>query len=46
MQGGIPGDGLLLGITASVTVGYQLLFFVVAAACRFDKVTDLAGGSK
>ncbi|CAK9225560.1 unnamed protein product [Sphagnum troendelagicum] len=38
-------DSNYLAITAIVTVVYQFSFFVVAATCRFDKVTDFAGGS-
>ncbi|CAK9226445.1 unnamed protein product [Sphagnum jensenii] len=38
-------DSNYLAITAIVTVLYQFSFFVVAATCRFDKVTDFAGGS-
>ena len=34
-----------LGITAIVTILYQLTFFVITAACKFDKVTDFAGGT-
>lgn len=34
-----------LWLTACVTVVYQLFFFVIAASFKFDKVTDLAGGS-
>ena len=41
----IPGDFSMLGLTALVTIGYQLFFFVIAATCKFDKVTDLAGGT-
>jgi hypothetical protein len=36
-------DSNYLAITAIVTVVYQFSFFVVAATCRFDKVTDFAG---
>eukprot|EP00475_Leptophrys_vorax_P029607 TRINITY_DN4369_c0_g1_i1.p1 TRINITY_DN4369_c0_g1~~TRINITY_DN4369_c0_g1_i1.p1 ORF type:complete len:311 (+),score=62.86 TRINITY_DN4369_c0_g1_i1:34-966(+) len=36
-------DPNYLAITALITVGIQLLFFFVAFACQFDKVTDLAG---
>ena len=32
-------------ISALVTIGMQFSFFVVAASCKFDKVTDFAGGS-
>ena len=31
--------------TAALTVVYQGLFFTVACVCRFDKVTDFAGGT-
>lgn len=34
-----------LWLTAVITIGYQLLFFFIAAYFKFDKVTDLAGGS-
>ena len=34
-----------LALCALVTVGYQTLFFIIACSCKFDKVTDLAGGS-
>ena len=37
--------GGLLGLTALVTVFYQLVFFFIAYGLQFDKVTDLAGGS-
>jgi len=36
-------DSHFLALTAIVTVGYQLLFFIVTALLRFDKVTDFAG---
>ncbi|PKA64867.1 hypothetical protein AXF42_Ash011469 [Apostasia shenzhenica] len=36
-------DYRFLAVTAIVTVGYQLLFFVVTALLRFNKVTDFAG---
>lgn len=32
-------------ICAAVTIFYQLFFFTIAAFFRFDKVTDLAGGT-
>ena len=32
-------------ISALLTIGMQFTFFVVAATCKFDKVTDFAGGS-
>lgn len=41
----IPGDKNLLLLTALVTIVYQLLFFFVAAYFKFDKITDLAGGT-
>jgi len=34
-----------LAICALVTIGMQFAFFIVAATCKFDKVTDFAGGS-
>ncbi|XP_054707692.1 uncharacterized protein LOC129217419 [Uloborus diversus] len=33
-----------LGISAIITVGMQLIFFIIAASFQFDKVTDFAGG--
>lgn len=39
-----PCEASLL-ITGLVTIFYQLLFFFIAAYYKFDKVTDLAGGS-
>uniref|UniRef100_A0A0D6R5Z2 Uncharacterized protein n=2 Tax=Araucaria cunninghamii TaxID=56994 RepID=A0A0D6R5Z2_ARACU len=38
-------DENFLAITALVTVAYQLIFFVITAALRFDKVTDFAGAT-
>ncbi|KAH9314759.1 hypothetical protein KI387_023386, partial [Taxus chinensis] len=38
-------DDNFLAITAIVTVAYQLAFFIITAAFRFDKVTDFAGGT-
>lgn len=38
-------DPNYLAITAIVTVLYQFAFFTVAAAFKFDKVTDFAGGT-
>ena len=33
-------DDYLLILTVLITVGMQLGFFVIAAWCKFDKVTD------
>ncbi|KJZ77523.1 hypothetical protein HIM_03247 [Hirsutella minnesotensis 3608] len=38
-------DNYYLAITAIVTVVYQLFFFSIAFTFKFDKLTDLAGGS-
>ncbi|PFH62441.1 hypothetical protein XA68_13508 [Ophiocordyceps unilateralis] len=38
-------DNYYLAITALVTIAYQLLFFSFAYTFKFDKLTDLAGGS-
>ncbi|XP_021909100.1 uncharacterized protein LOC110823105 isoform X1 [Carica papaya] len=38
-------DSHFLAFTAIVTVGYQLLFFIVTALLKFDKVTDFAGST-
>ncbi|RUP51426.1 hypothetical protein BC936DRAFT_148146 [Jimgerdemannia flammicorona] len=38
-------DNYYLGITALVTILYQLSFFTVAASFKFDTVTDFAGGT-
>ncbi|VFQ87200.1 unnamed protein product [Cuscuta campestris] len=38
-------DSHFLAITAIVTVAYQLVFFIVTALLRFDKVTDFAGST-
>ncbi|MCO5598402.1 hypothetical protein L7F22_052497 [Adiantum nelumboides] len=38
-------DDNYLAITAIVTVLYQLSFFIIAAGCKFDKVTDFAGST-
>ncbi|OAA73547.1 hypothetical protein ISF_00448 [Cordyceps fumosorosea ARSEF 2679] len=37
-------DDYYLGITAIITVGFQLACFFVAYTLQFDKITDLAGG--
>lgn len=34
-----------LAICAIVTVAMQFIFFIVACSCKFDKVTDFAGGT-
>jgi steroid 5-alpha reductase family enzyme len=36
-------DNLLLCLL--VTIGMQLFFYFIAATCKFDKVTDFAGGT-
>ena len=41
----IPDDQYFLLLTAIVTISYQLIFFFIAAYFKFDKVTDLAGGT-
>ncbi|PHT88626.1 hypothetical protein T459_10732 [Capsicum annuum] len=38
-------DSHFLGLTAIVTLGYQLIFFIITALLRFDKVTDFAGST-
>jgi len=38
-------DSHFLALTALVTVGYQLVFFIITALFRFDKVTDFAGST-
>ncbi|KAG8097922.1 hypothetical protein GUJ93_ZPchr0013g36953 [Zizania palustris] len=38
-------DSHFLALTAIVTVAYQLLFFIITALLRFDKVTDFAGST-
>lgn len=38
-------DPYYLAITFIITVGYQLSFFAIAWTCKFDKVTDFAGGT-
>ena len=34
-----------LALCGMVTVGMQFSFFLVACTCKFDKVTDFAGGT-
>ena len=41
----LPGDNYQYALCALITVGYQLFFYAIAATLKFDKVTDLAGGS-
>lgn len=43
--GVVPGDDYEFGLCFMVTVAYQLFFYAIAATFKFDKVTDLAGGS-
>ncbi|KAH9893079.1 hypothetical protein F4778DRAFT_784536 [Xylariomycetidae sp. FL2044] len=38
-------DPYYLALTLLVTIAYQLLFFSVAFALKFDKLTDFAGGT-
>lgn len=38
-------DSHFLALTAIVTGGYQLLFFIITALLKFDKVTDFAGST-
>ncbi|XP_019433694.1 PREDICTED: uncharacterized protein C594.04c-like isoform X1 [Lupinus angustifolius] len=38
-------DSHFLALTAIVTIGYQLLFFIITALLKFDKVTDFAGST-
>ncbi|XP_064599257.1 uncharacterized protein LOC135465831 [Liolophura sinensis] len=40
-----PWDENNLLICALVTIGMQFSFFLVACGCKFDKVTDFAGGT-
>lgn len=41
----IPRDCDNLALSLIVTVVMQMSFYIVACTCRFDKVTDFAGGS-
>lgn len=34
-----------LGISAVVTIGMQIIFFIIAATFQLDKLTDFAGGT-
>ncbi|CAK9312122.1 unnamed protein product [Citrullus colocynthis] len=38
-------DSHFLALTAIVTIGYQLSFFIITALLKFDKVTDFAGST-
>ena len=38
-------DARYLAFTALLSVGYQLVFFLITATFRFDKLTDFAGGT-
>ncbi|MCJ1310942.1 hypothetical protein MMC25_004610 [Agyrium rufum] len=38
-------DDFYLAITLLITIGYQLFFFSIAFALKFDKLTDFAGGT-
>ncbi|XP_075491971.1 uncharacterized protein LOC142530087 isoform X1 [Primulina tabacum] len=38
-------DSHFLALTAIVTVGYQLLFFIITALLKIDKITDFAGST-
>ncbi|KAH1097535.1 hypothetical protein J1N35_014456 [Gossypium stocksii] len=38
-------DSHFLALTAIVTLGYQMLFFIITALLKFDKVTDFAGST-
>lgn len=38
-------DSHYLAFTALLSVGYQLVFFIITATFRFDKLTDFAGGT-
>ncbi|XVF50483.1 hypothetical protein PTKIN_Ptkin04bG0104700 [Pterospermum kingtungense] len=38
-------DSHFLSLTAIVTVGYQLFFFIIAAVFEYHKITDFAGSS-
>lgn len=41
----IPRDCDNLALCLIVTVIIQISFYIVACTCKFDKVTDFAGGS-
>lgn len=38
-------DNYYLTITLFITIAYQLFFFLIAFALKFDKLTDFAGGT-
>ena len=41
----IPRDCDNLALCLIVTIVMQLSFYIIACTCKFDKVTDFAGGS-
>lgn len=41
----IPRDCDNLALCLMVTIVMQMSFYLVACTCKFDKVTDFAGGS-
>ena len=41
----IPRDSDNLALCAIITFAMQMTFYLVACTCKFDTVTDFAGGS-